>query len=68
MMVRGNETADPITLMRIVSLKEAARLRGVSVDSLKRNCSEKILTLSPRRRGMRLADALMVKVQTKSQP
>ena len=43
---------------RIVSLQEAARLRGVSVDTLKRRYSHKILQLSPRRKGMRIGDAL----------
>jgi hypothetical protein len=43
---------------RIVSLKEAAHLRGVSVDTLKRQYSHKILQLSPRRKGMRIGDAL----------
>lgn len=43
---------------RIVSLKEAARLRGVSVDTLKRNHADKIIRLSQRRVGMRVRDAL----------
>ena len=45
---------------RIVSLAEAAGLRGVSVDTLKRNEPEKILKLSKRRLGMRLGDALQL--------
>jgi hypothetical protein len=48
----------PIELERIVSLEEAARLGGVSTDTLRRNYPEKILQLSPKRRGMRLRDAL----------
>ena len=45
---------------RIVPLATAAELRGVSVDTLKRREPEKIIRLSPRRLGMRLADALLL--------
>jgi hypothetical protein len=47
-----------VEMQRVVSLAEAARLRGVSIDTLKRTQRDKILKLSPRRRGMRLFDAL----------
>ena len=47
-------------LHRVVDLKEASRLWGLSVDSIKRHHSNKILDLSPRRRGMRVRDALML--------
>jgi hypothetical protein len=50
----------PLELLRIVPLEEAARLRGVSTDTLRRNYPEKILQLSPKRRGMRLRDALQL--------
>ncbi len=53
-------TADRIELRRIVSLTEASRLSGVSIDTLKRRHRDKILDLSPRRRGMRVRDALML--------
>jgi hypothetical protein len=49
-----------IELHRIVDLQEASRLSGLSVDTLKRRFSEKILHLSPRRLGMRVRDALML--------
>jgi len=45
-------------LDRIVSLAEAAKLRNVSTDTLKRRFPNKIIVISPRRRGMRLRDAL----------
>jgi hypothetical protein len=47
-------------LNRIVSLPEAARLRGVSVDTLKRHprLARKIIRVSPRRLGMRVRDAI----------
>jgi hypothetical protein len=51
-----NERGD---LDRILSLKEAAKLRGVSVDTLKRTDSDKILQLSEARQGMRVRDALL---------
>jgi hypothetical protein len=47
-------------LERIVSLAEAASLSGLSVDSLRRFHGDKILTLSPRRKGMRIKHALMM--------
>jgi hypothetical protein len=46
---------------RMISLKEAARLRGVSEDTLRRQAARgeiEIVQLSPRRVGMRLGDAL----------
>jgi hypothetical protein len=56
------ETDAPSSLemLRIVSLQEAARLSGMSPDTLKRRHSSKIITLSPRRLGMRVRDALML--------
>lgn len=49
-----------LRLQQIVPLKEAARLRGVSEDTLRRHHADKIVKLSPRRTGMRLGDALMI--------
>lgn len=48
----------PIERERIVSLQEAARLRGTSVDSVKRHLGAHILVLGPRRKGIRLKHAL----------
>jgi hypothetical protein len=50
-----------IELQRIISLKEAARYCGLSVDTIKRRHADKIIELSPRRRGMRVRDSLMLK-------
>jgi hypothetical protein len=47
-------------LESIISLDEAARLRGMHADTIKRNEPEKIVRLSPRRLGMRLKDALLI--------
>jgi hypothetical protein len=49
-----------VELQRIAPLSEAADLAGVSKDTLKRHHSDKILKLSPRCRGMRVCDALML--------
>jgi hypothetical protein len=61
----GGPLLDPIQpswteLLRVVDLKEASRLSGLSVDSIKRHHRDKIIDLSPRRRGMRVRDALML--------
>jgi hypothetical protein len=49
-----------LELQRIVSLPEASRLSGLSIDSLKRHYRSKFIQLSERRFGMRVADALML--------
>jgi hypothetical protein len=49
-----------VELKRIVDLKEASRLSGLSVDSIKRHYRQNIIELSPRRLGMRVGDALML--------
>jgi hypothetical protein len=50
--------------LRIVSLAEAARLAGLSEDSLRRHHPDKLIRLSPRRLGMRQGDALMLNPNT----
>jgi hypothetical protein len=59
---RGSPSNPPnwLELKRIVDLKEASRLSGLSVDSIKRHYRQKIIELSPRRLGMRVGDALML--------
>lgn len=49
-----------LELERIVTLEQAADLRGTSIDSLKRHDAAHIIELSPRRRGMRLKHALKI--------
>jgi hypothetical protein len=49
-----------LALERIAPLEEAARLRGVSEDTLKRTDRDRIIKLSPRRLGMRVRDALLL--------
>lgn len=50
-----------LQLERIVPLQQAAALQSTSVDTLKRRHPDKIIRLSPRRNGMRLRDALMLR-------
>jgi hypothetical protein len=47
-------------LLRIAEIPEAARLAGLSRDSLLREHPDKIIRLSPRRLGMRVVHALMI--------
>jgi hypothetical protein len=47
-----------VEMKRIVPLAEGARLRGVSIDTLKRTKRHKFIKLSPRRLGIRVEDAL----------
>jgi hypothetical protein len=49
-----------IELERILPLKEASIVSGLSQDSLKRHHAQKIIRLGPRRLGMRVRDALML--------
>ena len=57
---RTSGLAQWIELQRIVDLKEASRLSGLSIDTIKRRHAGQIISLSPRRKGVRLADALML--------
>jgi hypothetical protein len=52
-----------LELERIAPLHEATHLSGLSEDSLRRHYPEKIITLSTRRQGMRVRDALMLSSQ-----
>jgi hypothetical protein len=45
---------------RIITLDEAARLSSISVDSWRRNHKDKIIKLSRRRVGIKLADVLAI--------
>jgi hypothetical protein len=50
-----------LELDRIITLQEAEKISSLSVDSWKRHHSDKVVELSPRRRGVRLRDALMLR-------
>lgn len=52
--------ANIVDTYRVVTLQQAAALNSCSIDTLKRNHSDKILKLSTRRLGMRLADAIAI--------
>jgi hypothetical protein len=49
-----------LELRRVLLLSEVTAFTTLSADSLKRNHSDKILRLGPRRLGMRLADVLAI--------
>ena len=50
-----------LELDRIISLQEAEQISSLSPSSWKRNHADKIVELSPRRLGVRLRDALLLK-------
>jgi hypothetical protein len=50
-----------VELEKIISLKSAQKVSGLSPDSWKRHHPDKIIELSPRRRGVRLRHALMLR-------
>jgi hypothetical protein len=52
--------ADAFELERIITLAEAARLTGLSEDSIRRHYAHLILRLSPRRVGMKFRDAIAI--------
>jgi len=56
----GRDAVSAIALARVVTLREAAQLAGVSEDTLKRRRADKIIRLSPRRLGMRVRDAFLL--------
>ena len=51
---------EELALKRIVPLKQAAEVSSLSEDTLKRRFPDKIIKLTQRRLGMRLADALLL--------
>ena len=59
---RIENTAFPaeIELMKIISIRQAAELAGVSTRTLQRVLGDKIIRISPGRRGMRVRDALLI--------
>jgi hypothetical protein len=50
-----------LELDRIISLQEAEKVSSLSPDSWKRHHADKVVALSPRRLGVRLRDALMLR-------
>jgi hypothetical protein len=53
-----------LELDRIISLQEAEQVSSLSPSSWKRNHPDKIVELSPRRLGVRLRDALLLRKST----
>ena len=50
-----------LELERIITLQEAEKVSSLSINSWKRRHPDKIIELSPRRLGVRLRDALMLR-------
>jgi len=50
-----------LELDRIISMRDAEKVSSLSVDSWKRHHADKLVELSPRRLGVRLRDALMIR-------
>jgi hypothetical protein len=50
-----------LELDRIITLQEAEKISSLSPDSWKRHHADKVVELSPRRLGVRLRDALMLR-------
>ena len=50
-----------LELQRIITLQEAEKISSLSSDSWKRHHSDKIIEMSPRRLGVRLRHALMLR-------
>jgi hypothetical protein len=50
-----------LELLRIAQMAEAEHLSGLSEDTLLRHHGDKVHKLSPRRNGMRVIDALMLR-------
>jgi hypothetical protein len=55
-----HKTDNDLALARIVTLREASQLAGISEDTIRRRHSDKVIRLSPRRLGMRVKDALFL--------
>ena len=53
-----------VELRKVLTLEQVSELTTLSADSLKRHHADKILHLGPRRRGMRLGDALAIGTST----
>ena len=51
----------PLELLRVAQMPEAERLSGCSADTLEREHPDKIVRPSKRRKGMRVAHALMLR-------
>ena len=57
---RKTELRPDLELQRVVTLREAAEISGISLDTIRRRHPQIIIKLSPRRIGVRLRDALSI--------
>jgi hypothetical protein len=49
-----------LELERVLPMSEVEEITSLSIDSINRHHKEKVVELSPRRRGMKLKDALAI--------
>jgi len=56
----GLPPLSPLELWTIITLPEASRISSLCVETLESEHGSKIIHLSPKRRGMRRGDALMI--------
>jgi hypothetical protein len=57
---RRTELRPDLELQRVVTLREAAEISGISLDTIRRRYPKIIVQLSPRRVGVRLCDVLAI--------
>jgi hypothetical protein len=57
---RKTELRPDLELQRVITLREAAEISGISLDTIRRRYPQIIIKLSPRRVGVRLRDALSI--------
>jgi hypothetical protein len=50
----------PLELLRVAPMPEVERLSGMSEDTWERRYPDKVVKLSPRRKGVRVVHALML--------
>lgn len=58
--IEDEELPTAIMLMRIVNIRKAAELAGVSKNTLLAHFADKIIQITPGRIGMRVRDALRI--------
>lgn len=52
--------------MRVIPLSDVAKLLGITVPTLVKNHGDKIIQISPRRRGLRVRDIMVIGERQKS--
>jgi hypothetical protein len=53
---KQDDTLKDLEPLRVIPLSTVARLLGITVPTLLKNYGDKVVTISPRRRGLRVDD------------